>query len=69
MVRSDTLISLTHQSWARPREMTRTIIIAIAAVLYVLAAGHAHHAIVNDTGRVNGAGPAADFADGDVVLN
>ena len=38
-----TLISLTRQGWAWPHEMTRTFIIAIAAVLYVLAAGHAHH--------------------------
>jgi hypothetical protein len=43
-----TLISLTRQGWAWPHEMTRTFIIAIAAVLYVLAAGHAHHPIVND---------------------
>ncbi|MGB8105032.1 MAG: hypothetical protein WCF47_12235 [Pseudolabrys sp.] len=28
--------------------MTRTFIIAIAAVLYVLAAKHAHHPILND---------------------
>jgi hypothetical protein len=43
-----TLISLTRQGWAWPHEMTRTFIIAIAAVLYVLAAKHAHHPIVND---------------------
>ena len=43
-----TIISLTRQGWAWPHEMTRTIIIAIAAVLYVLAAGHVHHSIVND---------------------
>ena len=43
-----TIISLTRQGWAWPHEMTRTFIIAIAAVLYVLAAGHAHHSIVND---------------------
>jgi hypothetical protein len=48
MVRFNTLISLTRQCWAWPHEMTRTFIIAIAAVLYVLAAGHAHHPIVND---------------------
>ena len=38
-----TIISLTRQGWAWPHEMTRTFIIAIAAVLYVLAAKHAHH--------------------------
>ena len=48
MVRFITLISLTRQGCARPHEMTRTFMIAIAAVLYVLAAGHAHHPIVND---------------------
>ena len=42
-----TIISLTRQGWAWPHEMTRTFIIAIAAVLYVLAAKHAHHP-VND---------------------
>jgi hypothetical protein len=48
MVRFNTLISLTRQGWAWPHEMTRTFIITIAAVLYVLAAGHAHYSIVND---------------------
>ena len=48
MVRFNALISLTRQGWAWPHEMTRTFIIAIAAILYVLAAGHAHHSIVND---------------------
>ena len=48
MVRFITLISLTRQGWAWPHEMTRTFIIAIAAVLYVLAARHAHHPIIND---------------------
>ena len=43
-----TIISLTRQGWAWPHEMTRTFIIAIAAVLYVLAAGHTYHPIVND---------------------
>ena len=43
-----TIISLTRQGWAWPHEMTRTFIIAIAAVLYVLAAKHAHHPILND---------------------
>jgi hypothetical protein len=28
--------------------MIRTVAIAIAALLYVLAAGHAHHATIND---------------------
>ena len=42
------LVSLTRRGWAWPYEMTRTFIIAIAAVLYVLAAGPAHHSIVND---------------------
>jgi hypothetical protein len=28
--------------------MTRTFLIAIAAILFVLAASHAQHAIVND---------------------
>ena len=48
MVRFITLIRLTRQDWAWSHEMTRTFIIAIAAVLYVLAAKHAHHPIVND---------------------
>ena len=48
MVRFVTLIGLTRQGWAWLHEMTRTFIIAIAAVLYVLAAGHAHHPVVND---------------------
>ena len=48
MVRFNTLIGLTRQGWAWLHEMTRIFIIAIAAVLYVLAAGHAHHPVVND---------------------
>jgi hypothetical protein len=40
-----TIISLTRQGWAWPHEMTRTFIIAIAAVLYVLAAKHAHQSM------------------------
>ena len=48
MVSFITLVSLTRQGWAWPHEMTRTFIIAIAAVLYVLTVGHAHHPIVND---------------------
>jgi hypothetical protein len=56
MVRFVTIISLTRQGWAWPHEMTRTFIIAIVAVLYVLAAGHAHHPIVNDaTASLKGA--------------
>ena len=48
MVRFNTLIGLTRQGWAWPHKMTRTFIIAIAAILYVLAAGHAHHPIVKN---------------------
>jgi hypothetical protein len=45
MVHLNTLITPAHRTGARPYEMMRTFLIAIVALIYVLAVGHAHRVV------------------------